>query len=329
MSFMLSTHARWPHVSAIIGGLVWLLLLVAVQAESETIALITQLLLLAVLVFVPLALGLATPGGAVGGARLLGLAERTQPIAAVATAAAFLLPSGVLPGILTISWLIFAAITAASGMLRLVDRRMHDLPELCIGVGLLLLPVGGFWLVMARFGLRPLGFGHTIVLLTAVHFHYAGFALLTLTGLVGRRLRLGAPAARGTFRLVARGIVAGVPLVALGITFSRELEITAVLLLVASVLGLAILTLVAVVPLLKRRIARVLLACSALSSVATMLLAAVYALGSIVGLALTIPEMVLAHGMVNAFGLVLCGLLAWTLDSEHPLEAGDLRGSLQ
>ena len=51
-----------------------------------------------------------------------------------------------------------------------------------------------------------------------------------------------------------------------------------------------------------------------LASIATMLLAAGYAGGSFVGLALTIPQMVLAHGAVNAFGLVLCGLLAWTLE---------------
>ena len=48
-----------------------------------------------------------------------------------------------------------------------------------------------------------LGFGDTIVLLTAVHFHYAGFALLLLAGLAGRRLRAGTPVVWGIFRLVA------------------------------------------------------------------------------------------------------------------------------
>jgi hypothetical protein len=84
---------------------------------------------------------------------------------------------------------------------------------------------------------------------------------------------------------------------------------------VISVLALALLELFAVVPLIERSLARALLAISALASVATMLLAAGYALGGIIGLALTIPQMVLAHGVVNAFGLVLCGLLAWTLES--------------
>jgi hypothetical protein len=305
---------RWHHISALAGALAWLPLFVLLPAEPQTIALITRLLLLAVLVFVPLALGLSATGCSARGAGSLWLAMRVQPFAAAAVAAAFLLPAGVLAGMLALSWLLFAGIVAFLGLTRLFDPDLRDAAELCIDVSMLLLPIGGFWLTMARFGVRPLGFGDTIVLLTAVHFHYAGFALLMLAGLAGRRLRSGAPVLSGIFRLVAVGMIAGVPLVALGITFSRVLEILAVLLLASSVLALAFLTLVAVVPRLARRDAQALLAISALASVATMLLAAGYAGGSIVGLALTIPQMVVAHGAVNAFGLVLCGLLAWTLE---------------
>jgi hypothetical protein len=305
---------RWHHISALVGALAWVLVLVCLPAAPQVIGLITRLLLLAVLVFVPLALGFAATDCSTRGAGRLGLALHLQPFAATLVIAAFLLPGGVLAGVLTLSWVVFTGIVALLGMFRLFDPDLRDAAELCIDGSLLLLPIGGFWLMMARFGARPLGFSDTIVLLTAVHFHYAGFALLMLAGLAGRRLRLGAPGASGSFRIVAAGMIAGVPLVALGITFSRVLEILAVLLLVSSVLALALLTLVAVVPLLARRSARALLALSALASVATMLLAAGYAGGSFVGLALTIPQMVLAHGAVNAFGLVLCGLLAWTIE---------------
>ena len=305
---------RWHQISALAGALAWLFLLVLLPAEPQTIALITRLLLLAVLVFVPLALGLVAASRPARAAGHLRLAVYVQPFAAAAVVAAFLLPAGVLAGVLALSWLLFAGIVAFLGLTRLFDHDLHDAAELCINVSLLLLPIGGFWLTMARFGARPLGFGDTIVLLTAVHFHYAGFALLMLAGLAGRRLRSGAPGVWGIFRLVVAGMIAGVPLVALGITFSRVLEILAVLLLTSSVLALALLTLIAVVPRLVRRDARALLVISALASVVTMLLAAGYAGGSTIGLALTIPQMVLAHGAVNAFGLVLCGLLAWTLE---------------
>ncbi len=311
-----TTHARLPHhqISAVAGAMIWLLLLVLLPPAPQAIFWITQLLLLAVLVFVPLALGLVGASRAAHVASCWRLAARVQPFAATAVVAAFLLPVGVLAGVLALSWLLFAGIVALLGVIRLFAQDGRDAAELCIDVGMLLLPVGGFWLALARFGVRPLGFGDTIVLLTAVHFHYAGFALLLLAGLAGRHLRASAPLSWRSFRLIAAGLIAGVPLVALGITFSRVLEILAVLLLASSVLLLALLTLVAVVPRLARRAVRVLLAISALASIATMLLAAGYAGGSMVGLALTIPQMVLAHGAVNAFGLVLCGLLAWAIE---------------
>ncbi|MEO7913206.1 MAG: YndJ family transporter [Roseiflexaceae bacterium] len=305
---------RWHHVSALVGALAWLLLLVRLPADLPTIFLITQLLLLAVLVFVPLALGLVAASRSAYAGGCLWLAVRVQPFAAAAVVLAFLLPLGVLAGGLALSWLLFTGIVALLGVMRFLNSDGQDTAELCINVSLLLLPIGGFWLVMARFGVRPLGFGDTIVLLTAVHFHYAGFALLMLAGLAGRWLRVGVPQIWRIFRLVAAGLIAGVPLVALGITFSRLLELLAVLLLASSVLGLALLTLVVIVSGLARYAARVLLAISALASIATMLLAVGYAGGSMLGFALTIPQMVLSHGAVNAFGLVLCGLLAWTIE---------------
>jgi hypothetical protein len=69
--------------------------------------------------------------------------------------------------------------------------------------------------VSDRFGFRPLDFDPVIVLLTAIHFHYAGFALPLVTGLAARRLD------SGTARLAAAGVIAGVPLVAIGITSTQ------------------------------------------------------------------------------------------------------------
>ena len=83
--------------------------------------------------------------------------------------------------------------------------------------GLIFLAVGGAWTVASRFGLRPLDFKDIIVLLTGVHFHYAGFVLPLLTGWAGRRLRTTA------LRVAAVGVVVGVPLVAPGITVGERL----------------------------------------------------------------------------------------------------------
>jgi hypothetical protein len=163
-------------------------------------------------------------------------------------------------------------------------------------------------------GANPLGFGDTIVLLTAVHFHYAGFVVSILAGMAGRALVSSTSALRSIFRLAAAGIGMGVPLVALGITFSRVLEVAAVFTLAASLVLLALLGIFGVLPRLRSRLARALLAISAAAAIWTMSLSVMYATGAITGHAITIPQMALAHGAVNAFGLALCGLLAWTIE---------------
>ena len=81
------------------------------------------------------------------------------------------------------------------------------------------LPIGGAWLVASRLGIQPLGFGDTIVLLTAIHFHFAGFAAPLLAGFAGRAVRDRQTASQ-VVALAATGIILGTPLVAAGITFS-------------------------------------------------------------------------------------------------------------
>jgi hypothetical protein len=64
---------------------------------------------------------------------------------------------------------------------------------------------------------------------------------------------------------------------------------------------------------LRSRGARVLLVISSSAVVAAMALSAVYALGEFLRTGwLSIPEMARTHGLLNALGFVLCGLLAWT-----------------
>jgi hypothetical protein len=170
------------------------------------------------------------------------------------------------------------------------------------------LAVGGGWATLSRYGARPLDFSAVIVLLTAAHFHYAGFARPLLTGLAGRD-RPGVPA-----RLAAWSVMLGVPLVALGITVGRELPV--VEWLAASFLSAGCL----LVCFLQLRAAarggfgvrKVLPAVSGLALVAGMALAATYALGVYRHAAwLSIDTMIPWHGSLNALGFALPGLLAW------------------
>jgi hypothetical protein len=60
--------------------------------------------------------------------------------------------------------------------------------------------------------------------------------------------------------------------------------------------------------------ARLLLSLSSFSSAAAMVLACVYAYSIVTRtLLIDIPQMAMTHGLINAFGFVLCGMLAWTI----------------
>lgn len=125
--------------------------------------------------------------------------------------------------------------------------------------------IGGLWFTLARLRIQPLGFGDTIVLLTAVHFHFAGFAAPILAGLAGRTLdRSGS--ARRVFQFSAVGIVAGTPLVAAGITFSPVLALFGALVISVGLCLLAVVVLGWVVPSFRSAWVRFLFGVSSVSS---------------------------------------------------------------
>jgi hypothetical protein len=181
--------------------------------------------------------------------------------------------------------------------------------EIGIDVGLIFLSVGGAWTTLSRSGIRPPYFEEPIILLTGIHFHYAGMILPLLTGLAAKE--------RDGFlaRVAVIGVVAGVPLVALGINLSplgfRWPEwMASWLLAFAGILS----------ALLQIRVARkackgwvqILLVLCGLSLFVGMLLAGLYAFGTYVGQPwLDIPAMIYSHGVINAVGFALPGLLAW------------------
>ena len=108
-------------------------------------------------------------------------------------------------------------------------------------------------------------------------------------------------------------ILAAVPLVAIGITWSPLIEVLSAIVLAAACMTLAGLQLR--IALSSRRAVRLtLLALSSMSLATAMPLAAAYAVSEYYGLAiLDIPAMVIYHGLTNAFGFALCGLWAWNL----------------
>ena len=151
------------------------------------------------------------------------------------------------------------------------------------------------------------------MLLTAVHFHYAGFALPLATGLALERSKDGAAPLAGF------GVVAGVPLVAAGITATQLgsgpiLECVAAWVLALGGAASAWLHLSLALGSAERASARIAWGIAGVALAASMVLAALYGARSYLTIGwLDIPSMRVLHGTTNAFGFALCGLCGWRM----------------
>ena len=309
--------SQWIRVfarrSAATGAVAWLLLLLTRTSDSPETELIHKIVFFAVLVIVPLGLSLVTVGEQKISASLYRAAVVAQPVAAVITIASFFIEKGLLSASLSAVWLVVSAIVALLGLSRFTARGLYPLHESSIDAGLLYLPVAGGWLIIYRLGVQPFDYGETIILLTVVHFHFAGFAAPIVAGLTGKLLATVERLPRGIYAFVVFAIVAAMPLVAAGITFSPWAGLAGTLLLSSGLVTLAAITITRVVPAISSLSARLLLSIAALSSCTAMVLACLYAYSLVAHvLILRIPTMAMTHGLLNAFGFATCSLLAWS-----------------
>jgi uncharacterized protein (UPF0548 family) len=230
--------------------------------------------------------------------------------AACLTASFAVSAPGPIAAALSLPWLGFTFWIAAIGVLRLLKRSRLSLDSCCLDAAMIFLAVGGVWTTASRYGAGLMGFKEPIVLLTGAHFHFAGFALPLLTGLAWRTVP-SIPA-----RIAAVGVVAGVPLTAVGITVGSRLPLVEALAsweLAGACVFVALLQLLLA---FRRGSAtfRLAMFVSGVSLLGGMGLAAAYALGEYTEQNwLDIPTMVRWHASINALGFALPGLLAWTL----------------
>jgi hypothetical protein len=307
--------------SALTGFLAWCALGGAIHLRWTTLNMpwglqleIVGFLLLGPLVVVPLALALAAPDP--GNSRALSAwraAVLLQPPATAALFASFFLQPGTPAAALALPWAATCAAAGLCGLLRFLPRKFARPEECAVDAGLVFLPVGSAWLLASRAGMTPMGFQEPFVLLTAVHFHFAGLAAPVLAGVTGRHIRDWRSSLRTLNHALSFGIVAGVPLLAAGIASSRPLELAGALLLAFSVGGFAFFTLFCVVPRVRRGPA-VLLALAALCAVISMHYAGRYAMSHFRGTdVVSLTRMAGIHGFLNALGFACGGLWGWTM----------------
>ena len=259
--------------------------------------LVGVLVTVGMVVVAPLGLGLLrTPG--------LTRLRQAWPALGLVAGGALLLPRGPLAVALVLPYAAACVAVTCCGLRRVLAVRAPALRELTAMTAAGSLSVAALSLVAERAGVELFGFSLAVHGLTVAHFHFAGFAAALLAGLT-------AAAAPGrTSAVGAVGIPVGTAVVAVGHFTGRWTELAGALVLTV---GLLCTSWVAVrkVPVPDPR-TRLLLRTACWATPVTMLLALHFALGRATGLPhLGIPETAATHGVLNALGVGVCGLLAW------------------
>ncbi len=300
--------------NAIIGGTLWLGLAAGAIFGSLRLGIIELLFLLGPLVVVPLGLELCSRCADEQEIRVLPFVARwVQLPAALCAAVSFLLSPGRAAAGLALFWLVFGCLAGLFGLLCLMRGGFKSLRTSCMIASFLYLPVGCAWLVASRLGLTPMNFQEPIVLLTAVHFHFAGFAAPLLARAAGTAVRKTNAAVQGILKIVAAGILAGPGMLAAGFILGPRAKLLAALVVACSEIGLALLFLT-VIREMRPRAAQVLVAISASSVLFGMIFAAAWAVGEFpLQPFVHLDMMAKFHGTANALGFTLCGLIGWIL----------------
>ena len=300
--------------SAIAGAILWSIVVAANLAGAADLTLIELLFLLAPLVVVPLGIGLVLDAHSVKTLpRSVRLALNAQFPCAVAALVSFFLAPGKGAAWLAAAWLLFSALLNLCSFLWILRHRPNWLDAATLALSHLYLLIGSAWLVASRGGLSPMGFQEPIVLLTAIHFHYAGFAAPILAKVTNSGMAKRGRVASGLLVLVTLGILAGPGLLAIGFVTGPQLKLMAATLVALSEIGLGCFFFKALFG-QGSITGKAFLGLSAASVIFTMALVIAWSVGEYRREPiLDLYRMEQLHGTSNALGFILCGLLGWTL----------------
>jgi len=277
---------------------------VLAPSSAFSISWVQSLLVLAPLLLIPLAYPLIKPSQSFSPSLLFG---------GLAFGISYLLPLGYWAAGLALVWLLCTLLLAWNQIHHYRQQQKESGTSYAGLAAFLYLPIAAAWALADRLGLQPMGFQSTIVLLTAVHFHYAGFLLLV----VGHRILTFSPLAyKISWDLL---LVVGVPLVALGITLSQWngpawIETLSATVMAIGGLGVALLHLRRSRQ-IQSAIVRWAWRVGALCLSIGMCLAVAYGWRPFFPLDfLSIPWMYAVHGTLNFFGVGLLVIAWWFFD---------------
>lgn len=265
----------------------------AISAAVLQLPWVETALLLAIIVLVPKTTLLAQDPKIAPQDPVLATTVSWSFLPAIGVVVSFAFSQGITALALCIPWLILTLVWALCGLRRLFSRTRWT-PHILSDIAFLYIVVGASWLILSRAGAHPLDFSSEIVLLTAVHFHYAAFIVPIVVAHIAPRNLYG--------WLVSTLVVVGVPLTALGITLGGVMNLVGASTMALGAIGAASLLVRAGVKSLSR-VQTLLFLVAALSLATAMIFAFLYALGLYRGWdALSITTMARWHGSFNALG---------------------------
>lgn len=306
----------WALYCASAGAAVWTVLALLGRIGSSRLGELELLFVFGPLVIVPL--GMEAGRRLESSDALFEMARRFQPIGAGFAVASLWTRPGREAGVIALGWFVVCLIAAGSGVESLVREwwtRDGGVKRFSIAVARIDLLVGAAWLVASRLGMRPMGIQEPIGFLTAIHFHFAGFATSTLAAAT---VHFSKKDSRQPWLERLAVLVAVLPfLVAVGFVVSPWLKMLAAVLFSLSVAALAVF-IRAAARRCEHTTAKIFLQIAAISVFAAMVLSSVYAVADLAGSdLLTIPQMARTHGLLNAVGFCMCGLLGWIVEIEQ------------
>ncbi|MBB4826135.1 hypothetical protein HNO89_003372 [Sporosarcina luteola] len=207
-------------------------------------------------------------------------------------------------------YLLYTLAIAFYGVTRFCQRGFTNAEEFSIDLGLIYLAMGGGWFFAFISNINT-GFSPLLTWLTAIHFHYSAFLLPIFIGLAGR---ISKPS---RFTLYAGLLLIAPMLVAIGITFSRWIELLSVLVYIVGLVGMNfIVWRIKQLPSVQKWLIRV----SFTSLLLTILFSLLYVLGNGFGLtSMTIDDMLRFHGILNCVIFALFGVAGWLWRAPKPI----------
>lgn len=206
-------------------------------------------------------------------------------------------------------YLLFTLFVASYGVSRFLRRGFTNLEEFAIDLGLIYLAMGGGWYFAFIAGIN-LGFSPLLTWLTAIHFHYSAFLLPIFIGLLGRLH------SSSLYRSSAAALLISPMVVAVGITFSRWIEMGSVLLYIY---GLGGVIWIVWRHALFKGVQKWLVGMSFTILAVTITFSMLYVLSNGFGLfSITIDFMLRFHGVLNCVAFALLGLIGWSIHIPPP-----------